>query len=70
MEELLRMHVGELDSDYGEADNTRARQTLKVGQQISISARHRRKDGTTYPVRGVVTPVKRRDGTIAISSKP
>ena len=50
MEELLRMHVGELDSDYGEADNTRARHTLKVGQQISISARHRRKDGTTFPV--------------------
>jgi PAS domain S-box-containing protein len=50
MDELLRMRVGDLDPGYAEADNARARQTLKVGQQASISARHRRKDGTTFPV--------------------
>ncbi|HEX7598282.1 MAG TPA: PAS domain S-box protein, partial [Polyangia bacterium] len=50
MEELLCMRVGDLDPGYGEADNTLARRTLKLGQQISISARHRRKDGTAFPV--------------------
>ena len=49
MDELLCMRVGDLDPGYGTADNALARHTLKVGQQISILARHRRKDGTTFP---------------------
>jgi PAS domain S-box-containing protein len=39
--------------------------TVRSGQPWEGEWFNRRKDGTTYPVRGVVTPVKRRDGTMA-----
>lgn len=50
MDELLHLRVGDLDPGYGEADNALVRRTLKAGQQVSIAARHRRKDGSTFPV--------------------
>ena len=50
MEELLRMRVSDFDSGYREAGNALARQALKPGEQLSIAARHRRKDGTLFPV--------------------
>jgi PAS domain S-box-containing protein len=39
--------------------------TVRSGHSWEGEWFNRRKDGTTYPVRGVVTPVKRRDGAIA-----
>ena len=39
--------------------------TVRSGQPWEGEWFNRRKDGTAYPVRGVVTPVKRRDGSLA-----
>jgi PAS domain S-box-containing protein len=39
--------------------------TVRSGRPWEGEWFNRRKDGTVYPVRGVVTPVKRRDGTIS-----
>ncbi len=39
--------------------------TVRSGKSWEGEWFNRRKDGTIYPVRGVVTPVKRRDGAIA-----
>jgi len=50
MEELQRLHVSDLDASYMEERNGLARKALEVGQQISIQTRHRRKDGSTFPV--------------------
>jgi len=50
MEELLGLRIMDFDSGYSAADNTQTRRRLKAGQQASILARHRRKDGTTFPV--------------------
>ena len=39
--------------------------TVRSGQPWGGEWINRRKDGSTYPVRGAVTPVKRRDGSIS-----
>jgi PAS domain S-box-containing protein len=39
--------------------------TVRAGRAWEGEWTNRRKDGTVYPVRGVVTPVKHRDGTLA-----
>lgn len=39
--------------------------TVRSGRTWEGEWFNRRKDGTVYPVRGVVTPVKRRDGTLS-----
>lgn len=39
--------------------------TVRSGQAWEGDWFNRRKDGTVYPVRGVVTPVKRRDGSLS-----
>jgi PAS domain S-box-containing protein len=39
--------------------------TVRSGKTWEGEWSNRRKDGTTYPVRGVITPVKRRDGELA-----
>jgi PAS domain S-box-containing protein len=39
--------------------------TVRSGRPWEGEWFNRRKDGTVYPVRGVVTPVKRRDGTLS-----
>ena len=49
-EELLRLRIEDIDSGYREARNTEPRRALQAGQLVSIQARHRRKDGSTFPV--------------------
>ena len=39
--------------------------SVRSGQAWQGEWFNRRKDGTVYPVRGVITPVKKRDGTLA-----
>ncbi len=39
--------------------------SVRAGRSWEGEWQNRRKDGTTYPVRGVVTPVKHRDGSLA-----
>ena len=39
--------------------------TVRAGRRWDGEWVNKRKDGSTYPVRGVVTPVKHRDGTLA-----
>ncbi len=39
--------------------------TIRAGRTWEGEWRHRRKDGSTYPVRGVVTPVRHRDSSLA-----
>ncbi|WLT30405.1 PAS domain S-box protein [Geothrix sp. PMB-07] len=50
MEALLRMRVSDLDATFMEERNVLARKALEVGQQVSLMATHRRKDGSFFPV--------------------
>lgn len=50
MEELLQLRIQDLDPAYMEDRNVQARLGLQPGQRVSLQARHRRKDGSTFPV--------------------
>lgn len=50
MEELLRMGMAELDPGFLEERNLQALRAMEAGQQMSLRAAHRRKDGSAFPV--------------------
>jgi PAS domain S-box-containing protein len=50
MEELLRLRVQDLDPEFVEDKNVQAVHGLVLGQRACIQGRHRRKDGSTFPV--------------------
>jgi PAS domain S-box-containing protein len=49
-EEILRMRVSDLQVELAEERLADAWQSLQPEQQMSLHGRHRRKDGTTFPV--------------------
>ncbi len=49
-EELIRMHPREFDVGLDEASIARLAQRAGAGEIITFETRHRRKDGTTFPV--------------------
>ncbi|MBI1754179.1 MAG: PAS domain S-box protein [Acidobacteria bacterium] len=48
--ELLRMGMAELDPGFLDGRNILAMRALEAGQQMSLTATHRRKDGSVFPV--------------------
>jgi signal transduction histidine kinase len=49
-EELIGMHPRDIDVDQDEAAIGRVRQRVATGEQLTFETRHRRKDGTVFPV--------------------
>ena len=49
-EELIGMHPRDFDVDLDEASTTRLAERLAAGEIITFETRHRRKDGTAFPV--------------------
>ena len=49
-EEMLNLSVSNLDMDYSAERDQQAWQTLIPGQTFSLQGRHRRKDGSVFPV--------------------
>ncbi|MFL6798723.1 MAG: PAS domain S-box protein [Xanthobacteraceae bacterium] len=49
-EELIGMHPWNFDSGLDEAAIQRLRQRILAGETVTFETRHRRKDGTTFPV--------------------
>jgi PAS domain S-box-containing protein len=55
-EELLKLKVYELDADYASPELFKAFvNDLKPGQPVTLKSRHKRKDGTIFPVEIAVT---------------
>jgi len=57
--DLLGMRVQDLDLESSPDRDAAAWRTLKVGEQLTLRGRHRRKDGTTFPVEirlGLLSP--------------
>jgi len=57
--ELFGMRVQDLDLECSPDQDAGAWQTLKVGEQLTLQGRHRRKDGTSFPVEirlGLLSP--------------
>lgn len=49
-EELIGMHTRDFDSGRDAASIDRVRQRMLAGETVSFESRHRRKDGTSFPV--------------------
>jgi PAS domain S-box-containing protein len=49
-EELISMHPRDIDVDQDEAAIERIRQRVAAGERLTFETRHRRKDGTVFPV--------------------
>ena len=49
-EELIGMHPRDVDADQDEAAMERIRQRVATGENLTFETRHRRKDGTVFPV--------------------
>ena len=49
-EELLRMHVRDFDADVDEAALEHIRRRFAAGEALTFETRHRRKDGSIFPV--------------------
>jgi PAS domain-containing protein len=49
-EELIGMHPRDIDVDQDEAAIERIRQRVATGERLTFETRHRRKDGTVFPV--------------------
>jgi PAS domain S-box-containing protein len=50
MEEMMRLSIMDLDAEFTEPKNRQTVRDLQLGQRSTILARHRRKDGTSFPV--------------------
>ena len=49
-EELIGMHRSEFDLDLDEASIARMKQRVAEGESVTFESRHRRKDGSSFPV--------------------
>jgi PAS domain S-box-containing protein len=49
-EELIGKHPRDFDADFDEASMKRLSQRMLAGETVSFETRHRRKDGTLFPV--------------------
>jgi PAS domain S-box-containing protein len=49
-EELIGKHKSDLDVGLDEASIQRLKQRMVAGEAITFETRHRRKDGTSFPV--------------------
>ncbi len=66
-EELIGMALVDFDADFDAARLSRLKERLDAGETVTFETRHRRKDGTVFPVEVRARRVLYGDGWFAIS---
>jgi PAS domain S-box-containing protein len=58
MEEMMQLRIMDLDAEFMDPNNRQTVRDLQLGKRSTILARHRRKDGSSFPVEIHITLLK------------